>query len=373
MPPSDETDRILWLDFETTGLVEPIIPLELGAIVTDGQLQPLAGMHVIFDVNLDTIQMGRWAWQTHTANGLLDEIQRRQERRRNVIRMEGDFPPFGHLRGFADEGPMAIGMLDRLLSQFVRQWCPGAPLAGNSIGYDKGILQAIGCTATLDALHYRVIDISSFREMMRRWAPGISMPPKGDKHRVFDDLALSIESAHVVRERLATELVSVPLSDDPRVMADEWLHADPRGDAPVHVFMGWTKDEFKHWEHTGEVPEDPSDPFTGDVYMDRDTGDASLVTVSMRNAIEDLLERMKSNGITVDEALRDLRLGEKGLDEVLVPWEMEIAGRLESEHDLLVEEPDPDAKDTAVLPIDDTIGPLPSNPKPDDDDDNIPF
>ena len=197
MSSEETTDRLCWVDIETTALHDTADILELGAIVTDGDLKPLASIHLLFGVDVDELQMTEWAWKTHTENGLLEELRQRSG---DIFSMRPTV--MGSPLGDIQESRITTGLISltngiRSFSDFTWEHSPGAPMAGSSVHFDRKMLAR---HFRFDPkLHYRNFDVSTFREALRRWRPDVELPPKSERHRVFDDLFASIETAKLAR------------------------------------------------------------------------------------------------------------------------------------------------------------------------------
>ncbi len=259
---SNTQDNLFWVDIETTGLRDIDEPLEVGAIVTDPDLVPIAAFHAFVDHDLDELRMSSWAWQTHTANGLLAELRARQEQ--HVVRTSSfnvDAGPFGKLHGLGvQEGLLSKYHIDEYLHAFINQYASGAPFAGSTVDFDRRVM-AFHFSASVKLLHYRKVDVSTFREALRRWRPDLELPPKSERHRVFDDLAVSLETGRIARRVLLgdippTGVVEIPVVTTPDDMISEWHERTvPEGRArELHDFVGWTWQEYKYWVETNEPP-----------------------------------------------------------------------------------------------------------------------
>jgi oligoribonuclease len=164
-------DRIVWIDCEMTGLdLQRDALIEVAVLVTDSELEVLGdGVDVVIACPPPALEtMPDVVREMHTSSGLLDEL------------------PHGVSMQDAEEQVMA----------YVRQYVPEprkAPLAGNSVGTDRGFLARD--MPTLDEhLHYRIIDVSSVKELARRWYPRayFSAPRKQGGHRALADIRESI-------------------------------------------------------------------------------------------------------------------------------------------------------------------------------------
>ncbi len=257
------TTRLLWVDTQTTGTeLEPDAQiLEIGAIVTEADLTPVAALHTLFSIDVDKLRMSERGWQVHTANGLLDEFREHDVSfSGSVIRTKEEVLGFGTLPGHFG-GIYRIDRFDSYFAEFINTHARGAPLAGSRIGFHRRMMAQAGFTRSLSLLHYRNFDVSTFREAIRLWAPGRKLPPKSDRHRVFDDLAASIAIARMARDLLGRDDVESEISDDPDVMVNEW-HDRSCGARTINDFMGWTTEEYGRWVEAEIVGQDPYSEFT---------------------------------------------------------------------------------------------------------------
>lgn len=179
--PTDRSvnDRIVWIDCEMTGLsLEADALIEVAALVTDFELNQLGeGVDVVIrppDAALE--QMDPFVRDMHTTSGLLEEL------------------PGGTTMEDAQAQVLA----------YVREWVPEprkAPLGGNTVGTDRNFLARD--MAELEAhLHYRIIDVSSIKELSRRWYPRayFGSPKKSGGHRALADIRESIAELRYYRE-----------------------------------------------------------------------------------------------------------------------------------------------------------------------------
>jgi mannose/cellobiose epimerase-like protein (N-acyl-D-glucosamine 2-epimerase family)/oligoribonuclease (3'-5' exoribonuclease) len=171
-------DRIIWVDCEMTGLDKQKDALvEIAVLVTDGQLNVLGeGVDVVIKPPADALEnMGDFVRTMHTTSGLLDEL---------------------------DSG-MTLAQAEQECLDYVREFClePGkAPLAGNSVGTDRTFLEK-DVPAFADWLSYRTIDVSSLKELAKRWFPRVfyNSPQKHGGHRALADIRESIEELKYYR------------------------------------------------------------------------------------------------------------------------------------------------------------------------------
>ena len=176
--PTPANDRIVWIDCEMTGLdlIRDAL-IEVAAIVTDSELNVLdEGIDVVITPPDEALeQMDPFVREMHTTSKLLDVL---------------------------DDG-MSLTDAQDLVLEYIRQWVPEprkAPLAGNSIGTDKAFLER-DMRQLVAHLHYRVIDVSSIKELARRWYPRIyyASPEKAGGHRALADICESIDELRYYR------------------------------------------------------------------------------------------------------------------------------------------------------------------------------
>lgn len=179
-----KNDRIVWVDLEMTGLdTSRHVIVEVAALVTDAQLEILdEGLDLVVHATEDELaEMDDFVLNMHTKNGLLDEI-----RSSSVSIKEAE---------------------DAVLALIAKHCDPEhpAPLAGNSIATDRSFIREQ--MPRLDAaLHYRMIDVSTIKELSRRWFPRAyyNQPEKGLAHRALADIVESIQELDYYRRSVFT-------------------------------------------------------------------------------------------------------------------------------------------------------------------------
>ncbi|MCL2090581.1 MAG: oligoribonuclease [Micrococcales bacterium] len=154
--------------------------VEVAVVVTDSELVPLDdGIDVLVaPPDAALAQMGDFVRTMHTTSGLLDQL------------VDGTT--------LADAQAQVMA--------YVRRWVPDsgrAPLAGNSVGTDKTFLDR-DMPELVQHLHYRVIDVSSIKELARRWYPRVyfASPEKHGGHRALADILESIDELRYYRAAL---------------------------------------------------------------------------------------------------------------------------------------------------------------------------
>ena len=179
-------DLLVWIDCEMTGLdLGKDKLIEVAALVTDPDLKVLGeGIDLVIhadDAALDA--MPPVVRDMHAKSGLTDEVRR-----------------------------SAIGMAEaeEAVLSYIRQFVPNprtAPLCGNSIATDRGFL-ARDMPALDSYLHYRMIDVSSIKELARRWYPRVyfGQPAKGLAHRALADIRESIRELEYYRRTVFVPL-----------------------------------------------------------------------------------------------------------------------------------------------------------------------
>ncbi|WP_216699400.1 oligoribonuclease [Actinotalea ferrariae] len=188
-PASQPNDKIVWIDCEMTGLdLSRDALVEVAAVVTDSELTVLGeGVDVVIAPPAESLeQMDDFVRAMHTTSGLLEAL------------------PGGTTLADAQDQVLA----------YLREWVPEAgkaPLAGNSVGTDKAFLDR-DMPDLVGHLHYRVVDVSSIKELARRWYPRIyfASPEKTGGHRALADILESIDELRYYR---AAMLVPPPGPD----------------------------------------------------------------------------------------------------------------------------------------------------------------
>jgi oligoribonuclease len=175
-------DRLVWLDLEMTGLVvESDVIVELAVLVTDAALEPLDdGLDVVVHQPQEVLdRMSDFVRAMHTRSALLPAIES------STVTLE-------------EAGARAL--------EYVKGHVPtagSAPMCGNTIGMDRRFLARY--LPDLDNyIHYRSIDVSTLKELCRRWYPEEyrKRPGKAEKHRALDDVRESIAELRFYRDTI---------------------------------------------------------------------------------------------------------------------------------------------------------------------------
>jgi len=193
-------DLLVWIDCEMTGLdLGKDKLIEVAALVTDPDLRVLGeGVDLVIhadDAALDS--MPDVVREMHAKSGLTDEV-----RRSTVTMAEAEAAVLAYVKEFVPN-PRS------------------APLCGNSIATDRGFLARD--MPSLDSfLHYRMIDVSSIKELARRWYPRVyfGQPAKGLAHRALADIRESIRELEYYRRTVFVPLPG-PDVDQARAIAAE--------------------------------------------------------------------------------------------------------------------------------------------------------
>lgn len=172
-------DRLVWIDCEMTGLDPKFDEIvEIACIVTDAELNELdEGITLVVKPGDESFAgMDDFVVNMHTVSGLIEEI------------------PLG----------IALADAEQQVLAYVKTHVPEArkaPLAGSSVYVDRGFLA--NYMPDLDAhLHYRLVDVSSIKELTRRWYPRVyfASPEKTGNHRALGDIRDSISELRFYRD-----------------------------------------------------------------------------------------------------------------------------------------------------------------------------
>lgn len=172
-------ERLVWIDCEMTGLdLRADALIEVAALVTDFDLNVLGeGIDLVIKPPAEALgQMNDFVREMHEKSGLLREL---------------------------DNG-ISMGEAEERVLTYIKEHCPEnsrPPLAGNTVATDRAFL-ARDMPVLEGFLHYRIVDVSSIKELSRRWFPRayFQAPAKRGNHRALADIQESIEELRYYRE-----------------------------------------------------------------------------------------------------------------------------------------------------------------------------
>jgi oligoribonuclease len=194
------TDRLVWIDCEMTGLdLAKDALIEIAVLVTDAELNILGhGLDLVIHAGDNVLAgMPDVVREMHARSGLTEEVR---------------------------HSTITLSDAEQQVLDYVRRHVPepnSAPLAGNSIATDRGFIARD--MPSLDAhLHYRMVDVSSVKELVRRWYPRIyyAKPDKGLAHRALADIKESIGELDYYRKTAFVPHPG-PSTDEARAAATE--------------------------------------------------------------------------------------------------------------------------------------------------------
>lgn len=184
--PEPPADRIAWIDAETTGLyARSDWMLEIAVVVTDSALNEVASFSEVLHVDLARTldRMDEYVANMHAGSGLLGDL------------------------ALATEESSGPAVQERIIEFLTRHGALGAVAAGSNIPFDRGFLDVWMSDLNRNALHYRSIDVSTVKELARRFAPDVfaTAPQKRLEHRALPDIRESItELRHYTNAGLLT-------------------------------------------------------------------------------------------------------------------------------------------------------------------------
>tara|TARA_B110000495_G_C22913548_1_gene533540 strand:+ start:472 stop:1005 length:534 start_codon:yes stop_codon:yes gene_type:complete len=174
--------EMVWIDLEMTGLdLENESIIEIATLITDGELNVIAqGPNLAIKVSETLLgNMDEWNTTHHTSSGLVDRV------RAEGVSLED-----------------AISQTCNFLKENIESGV--APLCGNSVHTDRAFL-AKEMPEVLELLHYRIVDVSTIKELSNRWFPTNPRYKKKEAHRALDDIIESIEELRHYRATLFKE------------------------------------------------------------------------------------------------------------------------------------------------------------------------
>ena len=187
--------NLIWIDLEMSGLdPDSCAILELACIVTDGELNELGeGVDlVIHQPDPVLAKMDDWCTRHHGQSGLTEAV-----RQSTISLRAAELRTLEYLKRFTNKGQ--------------------APLAGSSVSHDRRFIDKY--MPDLSAwLHYRTIDVSTVKELVKRWYGDFELPSKKNTHRALDDIRESVEELRYYRQhafRGANETPATPAPETP--------------------------------------------------------------------------------------------------------------------------------------------------------------
>lgn len=173
-----DPNNLVWIDLEMTGLdheIESII--EMATIITDKHLNIIAeGPNLVIHQSDELLnRMDEWNTKHHTSSGLVDKVR---------------------------NSKIGLAEAERATLDFIKPYIPykTSPLCGNSVHQDRKFLDKY-MKELADHLHYRTIDVTSIKEVVKRWYPtGPTAPKKSDAHMALTDIRESIDELVFYRQ-----------------------------------------------------------------------------------------------------------------------------------------------------------------------------
>lgn len=177
--PTASKDNLVWIDLEMTGL-DPArdVIIEVAVLITDGDLNIIAdGPDFAIRRSDEALSvMNEWNRRTHHGSGLIKRVR-------------------------ASE--VTIEQAEAEVLEFVQQWTieSESPLCGNSVHQDRRFLYG-EMPKLIDWLSYRIVDVSTVKELARRWYPDLEKFVKQERHRALDDIRESIDELRWYRQQI---------------------------------------------------------------------------------------------------------------------------------------------------------------------------
>jgi oligoribonuclease len=177
---SSSATNMVWMDLEMSGLDPKTCHiLEIASLVTDKDLNVVEqGPALVVHQNEDVLSaMDDWNKHHHGLSGLTEAVL---------------------------QSKISLGEAEKQTLEFIQKHCPpkASPLCGNTIYQDRRFL--IEYMPTLEAyLHYRLVDVSTIKELVKRWyGPEYQAPQKKQKHKALDDILETVEELKFYREKV---------------------------------------------------------------------------------------------------------------------------------------------------------------------------
>lgn len=173
--------NLVWIDLEMTGLEEDHVIIEIATVVTDSNLVKLSeGPAIaIHRTEKELTNINEWSLEQHAKSGLLRRVK---------------------------ESKISLAEAESLTLEFLTPWVNQgqSPLCGNSIATDRRFLEK-EMPKLNSFLHYRMIDVSTVKELVKRWYPYLEVPNKKSSHLALDDIKESIAELKWYKENVFTQ------------------------------------------------------------------------------------------------------------------------------------------------------------------------
>jgi oligoribonuclease len=177
--PQRSPDNLVWIDLEMTGLdPDRDVIIEVAVLITDGDLNIIADGpdFAIHRSNKALSVMNAWNRRTHHGSGLIKRVK---------------------------ASDVTIEQAEAEVLEFVQQWTMKgkSPLCGNSVHQDRRFLYG-EMPQLIDWLSYRIVDVSTVKELATRWYPDLEKFAKQERHRALDDIRESIDELRWYRQQI---------------------------------------------------------------------------------------------------------------------------------------------------------------------------
>ena len=177
--PRPSTGNMVWIDLEMTGLdPDRDVIIEAAVLITDADLNIIAdGPDIAIQRSTNELSvMNAWNRRTHHQSGLIKRVR---------------------------ASDVTIEQAAEQILEFVREWTVEgkAPLCGNSVHQDRRFLYG-AMPKLIDWLNYRIVDVSTIKELATRWYPEMEPFVKQERHRALDDIRESIDELRWYRQQI---------------------------------------------------------------------------------------------------------------------------------------------------------------------------
>jgi oligoribonuclease len=173
------SDVMVWIDLEMTGLdIDVCSIIEIATIITDGELNIIAeGPNLAINVDDELLDaMDEWNTTHHNRSGLVERV-----RRSKIDHAEAGRQTLAFIAEYVEEGV--------------------APLCGNSVWNDRKFMEK-EMHEVADYLHYRMVDVSTIKELANRWYPELEHYRKQGTHLALDDIRESVAELRYYRDQV---------------------------------------------------------------------------------------------------------------------------------------------------------------------------